>query len=82
MQLVRNSILPAATTVTAGHLAMLKSKVLTALMRRLDSSLFEKFLGGMVLLHYLAQSAAHCVSLQPDAVQQGWNSSEWRSREG
>ena len=43
---MRNTILPAATTVTAGHLALLKAKVLTALMRRLDSSLFDKLLGG------------------------------------
>lgn len=44
LQLVRNTIVPASTTVTAGHLALLKTKILTSLMRRLDSSLFNKLM--------------------------------------
>ncbi|KAK9789237.1 hypothetical protein WJX73_008930, partial [Symbiochloris irregularis] len=44
LMLVRSTIMPAATTVTSGHLALLKNKILTALMRRLDSSMFEKLM--------------------------------------
>ena len=67
LQLVRSTIMPAATTVTSGHLALLKNKILTALMRRLDSSMFEKLMEG-VLESFVRDSQA-CLGPNPSICQ-------------
>lgn len=48
LQTVHRALLPAANVVTSGHVSLLKHKMLTALMKRLDASLFERLLAGTI----------------------------------
>lgn len=42
--------MPAKQSATNGHVTLLKQKMLTAILRRVDSVLFEKLTAGEVLL--------------------------------
>ena len=46
VQTVHRALLPAANVVSSGLVSMLKHKMLTALMRRLDAVMFEQLLAG------------------------------------
>ena len=43
---VQRTLLPAGGAATGGHVTLLKQKVLTAILRRLDALLFGKLLAG------------------------------------
>lgn len=43
---VQRALLPAGGAATGGHVTLLKQKVLTAILRRLDALLFGKLLAG------------------------------------
>ncbi len=43
---VQRALLPAGGAATSGHVTLLKQKVLTAILRRLDGLLFGKLLAG------------------------------------
>ena len=46
LQLVHRTLVPASQSATAGHMTLLKQKVLTAILRRLDITLFQKLVQG------------------------------------
>lgn len=46
LQTVFRALLPASRSVTAGHITLLKHRTLTALMQRLDATIFERLLAG------------------------------------
>ena len=43
---MQRTLLPAGSAATGGHVTLLKQKVLTAILRRLDALLFGKLLAG------------------------------------
>ena len=48
------TLMPAKQSATNGHVTLLKQKMLTAILRRLDCVLFDKLTAGTVSLHMLA----------------------------
>ena len=46
LQTVHRALLPVGGSVTSGHVTLLKAKTLTAIMRRLDSAVFDRLVSG------------------------------------
>ncbi len=47
LQDTHRTLMPAKQSATNGHVTLLKQKMLTAILRRVDSVLFEKLTAGM-----------------------------------